>query len=66
MPPAVTESQPDYALTCEYKQQGNKITYKRTISFDNGIVKKSEMKEFIAFLKKMKNAYDDQLILAKK
>lgn len=65
IPEIVNEKNENFSLHSEFKQSGNKIIYKRTISFDNGFVKKSEMKQFYAFLKKVKNAYSDQIILAK-
>jgi len=68
IPDPVNETHPDFSLTSEYKTQksktgATKIIYKRTLSFDNGLIKKSEMKDFYGFVKKMKDTYSDQVIL---
>lgn len=65
IPEPVYFKHPDYSLHSEYKQSGDKIFYNRIISFDNGSIKKKDLKEFSTFIKKMKTTFGDPIILTK-
>ncbi len=65
IPSAVNLKYDDFSFNLEYTQQGNKIFYKKEISIDNAIVKKSEFKTWNKCIKEINKFYNDQIVLIK-
>lgn len=63
IPDALNISKPDYKMDVVYKKEGNKIVMHKTVSIDNGIIKKSIFPDWKKDLKQLKKISSEQLIL---
>ena len=55
----------DYTFELEYKQVGNKITYTKSIIIPNASLKQKNFKDWNSDILKLKNFYNDQIVLTK-
>jgi Transglutaminase-like superfamily len=53
----------DYKMKVNYTKTGNKIVLKKTVSIDNGVIKKSTFEEWKSDLKQLKKENSEQLVL---
>ena len=63
IPEALLINKPDYKMNVSYKKEGNKIVLQKTVSIDNGIIKKSIFPEWKKDLKQLKQISAEQLVL---
>jgi hypothetical protein len=65
LPTAIDEKFPDYTATGSYSMQGNKIIFKKTLSFPTGRIRKADFENWKKFTSKLKD-FNSNLILIKK
>lgn len=65
LPANVNISNTEFLFNISYKQVGNKILYTKELSIPSGIIKKTSFPEWNDAVKKLKKAYEDQIILKK-
>ena len=65
LPAPIDEKNPDYAVTAAYSSKDNKITFKKTLSFPTGRIRKADFENWKKFADKLKD-FNSTLILIKK
>ncbi|MBL7731817.1 MAG: transglutaminase domain-containing protein [Chitinophagaceae bacterium] len=65
LPGPITEKAADYEITGVYEQKGNKVTFKKILSFNSGRIRKADFENWKAFTKKLQD-FNSNLILIKK
>lgn len=63
IPEPLAINKPDYKMDVSYKKEGNKIVLRKTVSIDNGEIKKSNFIEWKKDLKQLKQISAEQLVL---
>jgi transglutaminase-like putative cysteine protease len=64
-PAAINEKAADYEVSGSYSATGNKVIFKKTLSFNTGRIRKSDFENWKSFTKKLKD-FNSNLILIKK
>ncbi|MFL5728007.1 MAG: transglutaminase family protein [Cytophagaceae bacterium] len=65
MPDDMLQVYPDFTFKITFRQDGNKIFYRKEISVDNAVIGKNEFKDWNNTIKELKYIYDDQIELSK-
>ncbi|MBK6827344.1 MAG: transglutaminase domain-containing protein [Chitinophagaceae bacterium] len=65
LPAPIDEKNADYAVTAAYSSKDNKITFKKTLSFPTGRIRKADFENWKKFADKLKD-FNSTLILIKK
>lgn len=65
LPKNVTIDTEDYAISFRYEVKGNQLTYSKQYNFKNGIIKKSNFKEWQQNLETISKNYSEQIVLTK-
>jgi Transglutaminase-like superfamily/Domain of Unknown Function with PDB structure (DUF3857) len=65
LPATITEKAEDYEVTGSYTSKDNKVTFKKTLSFNTGRIRKADFENWKSFTKKLKD-FNSNLILIKK
>ncbi len=66
LPANLSVKNEDFDISFNYTLKEGKILYEKTINFSNAQIKKSTFKEWQSFYKKLKDQYQQQIILTKK
>ena len=64
-PPAINEQAEDYGVNASYTINGNKVLFKKSLSFNSGRIRHDDFENWKAFIKKLKD-FNSNLILIKK
>ena len=65
IPAAINEKAEDYEVSGSYITKDNKVTFKKTLSFNTGRIRKADFENWKSFTKKLKD-FNSNLILIKK
>jgi hypothetical protein len=65
LPETINEKSDDYAVTGSYTAKANKITFKKTLSFNSGRIRKEDFNNWTAFIRKLKD-FNSNLIVVQK
>jgi transglutaminase-like putative cysteine protease len=65
VPAAIDEKTTDYEVSGSYSAKDNKVSFKKTLSFNTGRIRKADFENWKAFTKKLKD-FNSNLILIKK
>jgi hypothetical protein len=65
VPGALEEKTTDYAATASYTIKDNKVIFKKSVSFNNGRIRKADFENWKAFAKKLKD-FNSNMVLIKK
>ena len=65
LPESINEKSDDYAVTGSYSFKANKITFKKTLSFNSGRIRKDDFNNWTAFIRKLKD-FNSNLIVVQK
>lgn len=65
IPPAIEEKATDYEVSGSYIVKDNKVTFKKTLAFNTGRIRKADFENWKLFTKKLKD-FNSNLILIKK
>ncbi|MBP6590655.1 MAG: hypothetical protein KA229_11155, partial [Chitinophagaceae bacterium] len=65
LPAPIDEKNADYAVTAAYSSKDNKISFKKTLSFPTGRIRKADFENWKKFADKLKD-FNSTLILIKK
>lgn len=65
LPESISEKADDYTVTGSYTAKGNKITFKKSLGFQNGRIRKSDFNNWIAFSRKLRD-FNSNLITVQK
>ena len=66
LPESLSVNQPDYKFNVSYQQQDNKIIMNKTLSIDNGVIRKSIFEQWKKDLRQLKAISAEQVVLEKK
>jgi hypothetical protein len=65
VPVSINEKADDYEISGSYTTKENKVTFKKTLAFNNGRIRKADFENWKAFSRKLKD-FNSNLILIKK
>ena len=65
IPDSINIQNPDYGVQASYIVKGNKVTFKKTLSFNNGRIRREDFENWKAFTKKLKD-FNSNLIAIQK
>ena len=65
LPGSINEQAADYGVQGSYSSAGNKVLFKKTLSFNTGRIRKEDFTNWKEFTKKLKD-FNSNLILIKK
>lgn len=65
LPAAIDEKATDYEVTGSYTAKDNKVTFRKTLAFNTGRIRKADFENWKTFTKKLKD-FNSNLILIKK
>lgn len=65
LPGAINEQAEDYGVNASYTAKDNKVVFKKTLSFNNGRIRRQDFENWKAFAKKLKD-FNSNLILIQK
>ncbi len=65
IPAPINEKTEDYEVSGEYSGKDNKVTFKKTLAFNTGRIRKADFENWKNFVKKLKD-FNSNLILVKK
>jgi hypothetical protein len=65
LPDNIEKKTSNFSVNLSFKQEGNKIIYTKVIALDNAYIPKTEFEQWNATVKKLKEAYGDQIVLKK-
>lgn len=65
LPAAIDEKATDYEVTGSYTAKDNKVTFRKTLAFNTGRIRKADFENWKTFTRKLKD-FNSNLILIKK
>ncbi len=65
LPEMLSVSDSEFSFIIQYKQEGDKIFYTKELSIPDGIIKKKSFAKWNAAVKKLTQAYENQIVLKK-
>ena len=65
LPKNISIKSDNYELSVDFSQQNNTISYKKLFSIKNAKIEKSDFKQWDEFISKLKNVYNEQIIITK-
>jgi hypothetical protein len=65
LPKGMDSKKENFSVKLSYTQKNNEVIVEKEISVDNGIIKKSDFKEWNSMIKELAQNYNDHLILTK-
>jgi hypothetical protein len=65
LPKNISIKSDNYELSVDFSQQNNTISYKKIFSIKNAKIEKSDFKQWDEFISKLKNVYNEQIIITK-
>ena len=65
LPKDLSISSKNYDMEVKFDKQDNTIIYKKVFKIKNATIETSDFKEWDAFIKKLNNVYNEQIILTK-
>ncbi len=65
LPKNISIKSDNYELSVDFSQQNNTISYKKIFSIKNAKIEKSDFKQWDEFISKLKNVYNEQVIITK-
>jgi hypothetical protein len=65
LPGAIDEKAQDYAVNAAYVTKDNKITFKKTLTFSSGRIRKSDFENWKSFTQKLKDFNSNLIMISK-
>jgi hypothetical protein len=65
VPSPIEEKHADYAVSGSYTVSGNKIVFRKVMSFDSGVIKKKDFENWKAFTKKLQDFNSNLLMITR-
>ena len=65
LPEKIDVSDPEFSFALQYTQSGNKIIYTKELSIPDGVIKKKSFSRWNDAVKKLAQAYENQIVLKK-
>lgn len=66
IPQSVKESTDEFSLDLQFVEKGSTLVYEKNISFPTGMISKKKIQQWLIAQQKLKNFYEDQIIIYKK
>ena len=65
VPNSIEEKHPDYGVSGSYNVSGNKIVFRKMVSFDSGVIRKSDFTNWKAFTRKLQDFNSNLVMITK-